>query len=60
MDSRVDNNCVFDGKSAVVSSSKTAAETSSTSSSLIEFPFGAIAMKRVSTQPVVMVKLVPM
>ena len=44
------------GRSAVISCSKTAPETSSTTRTQTELPFGGAAMNRVSTPPVAMAK----
>lgn len=60
MNSLGDKNWVAAGRSAVISCSKTAPETSSTTRTQTELPFGGAAMNRVSTPPVAMAKLAPM
>ena len=60
MNNRCDRNCVLAGRSAVISCSNTAPETSSKARTQTELPWGSAAMKRVSTPPVAMAKLAPM
>ena len=57
MNGRGDRNCVLAGRSAVISCSNAAPDTSSTTRTQTELPFGAAAMNRVSTPPVAMAKL---
>lgn len=60
MNSRGDRNCVFAGRSADISCSDTVPDTSSTTRTQTELPFGGAAMNSVSTPPVAMAKLAPM
>ena len=60
MNSRGDRNCALAGRSAVISCSSTAPETSSTTRYHTELPLGWATMNRVSTRLVAMPKLAPM
>jgi transposase len=52
MNSRGDRNCVAAGRSAVISCSKIAPETSPTTRTQTELPFGGAAKNSVNTPPV--------
>ena len=58
MNSRGDRNCEWAGRSAVISCSNTAPDTSSIARTQTEPPLDVAAMKMVRTPPVAMAKLV--